>query len=63
MHNNYLFTFAPYVLALQKKVSLYAKWFHEILNEFTGCSEQGLVNKQQIHWSSERGIVNYIHIL
>jgi hypothetical protein len=39
--------------ALQKKVSLYAKWFHWIFSEFTNCNEQGQVKKQWIHWFSE----------
>jgi hypothetical protein len=30
---------------LQQKVSLYAKWFHWILSEFTSCSEPLLVKK------------------
>jgi hypothetical protein len=47
----------------QQKVSLYAKWFHWILNEFTGYSEQRLMKKQWIHWSNEQGLVNYTHIL
>ncbi len=31
--------------ALQQKVSLYAKWFHYILNEFIGFSKWGLAGK------------------
>jgi hypothetical protein len=31
--------------ALQQKVSLYTKWFHWILNDFTGCSGQGPMKK------------------
>ncbi len=31
--------------ALQQKVSLYAKWFHWILSEFTSCSELGPMKK------------------
>jgi hypothetical protein len=34
--------------SLQQKVSLYVKWFHWILNEFTGCSERGPLKKQWI---------------
>jgi hypothetical protein len=48
---------------LQQKVSLYAKWFHWILNEFTSCSERRPMEKQGIHWSNEWGLVNYTHIL
>jgi hypothetical protein len=33
------------VCALQQKVSMYAKWFHWILNEFIGYNEWGLVMK------------------
>jgi hypothetical protein len=51
------------VMSLQQKKSLYTKWFHWILNEFTGCSEWGLVGKQWIHWFGERGLMNYTHIL
>jgi hypothetical protein len=29
----------------QQKKSLYTKWFHSILNEFTGLSKQGLARK------------------
>jgi hypothetical protein len=47
---------------LQQKLSLYTKWFHWIFSDFTGCSEWGLVKKQWIHWSSERGLVNCTHI-
>ncbi len=32
-------------ISLQQKVTLYAKRFHWILREFTGCNEQGLVKK------------------
>jgi hypothetical protein len=48
---------------LQQKVSLYAKWFHWILNEFIGCNEQGLVKNQWIHWSDEQRLMNCTHIL
>jgi hypothetical protein len=34
-----------FVISLQQKVSLYAKWFHWILSEFTSCSEWELVKK------------------
>jgi hypothetical protein len=34
-----------FVHALQQKVSLYIKWFHYILSEFTSCNEHGLVKK------------------
>jgi len=27
------------MLTLQQKVSLYTKWFHQVLSEFIGCSE------------------------
>jgi len=30
---------------LQQKVSLYAKWFHWIMNEFTCCNERDLMGK------------------
>jgi len=29
------------------KVSLFIKWFHWILNEFTSCNEQGLVKSNE----------------
>jgi hypothetical protein len=37
----------------QQKVSLYAKWFHWILSEFTSCNEWGPMKKEWIHWSNE----------
>ncbi len=38
------------IIITKGKVSLYIKWFHWILNEFTGCNERGLVKKQWIRW-------------
>jgi hypothetical protein len=35
--------------SLQQKVSTGVKWFHWILNEFTGYNEWGPVKKQWIH--------------
>jgi hypothetical protein len=49
--------------SLQQKVSLYTKWFHWILIGFIGCSEQGPMKNQWVHWSNEQGQVNYTHIL
>jgi hypothetical protein len=47
---NYCSNMAPIPLelfhngqTLQQKVSLYAKWFHWILNEFAGYNERDLV--------------------
>jgi hypothetical protein len=48
--------------SLQQNVSMYTKWFHWILNEFIGLSEQNLMRMYWIHYSSER-IVNCIYIL
>jgi hypothetical protein len=61
LHNKH--TYKHNIKALWQKVLLYSKWFHRILSEFIGSSEWGLVKKQWIHWSSERGLVNYTHIL
>jgi hypothetical protein len=33
------------------------------MNEFIGYSEQDLMGKQWIHYSSEHGLMNYTHIL
>jgi hypothetical protein len=51
------------MISLQQKLSLYAKWFHWILSEFTNYSEQHLVGKQWIHWFSELELMNYTQIL
>ncbi len=37
--------FSRLIRTLQQKVSLYAKWIHWILSEFTSCSEQGPMKK------------------
>jgi hypothetical protein len=58
-----IWSFIRLIRSLQQKVSLYAKWFHWIMSEFISYKEWDLVGKQWIHWSSERGLMNYTHIL
>jgi hypothetical protein len=53
----------PTICSLQQKVSLYAKWFHQVLIEIIGHSEWDLVGKKWIHWFSEQGLIKYTHIL
>ncbi len=38
-------------------MSLYVKWFHWILNEFTSCNETEPNGMQWIPWSSEQGLM------
>jgi hypothetical protein len=53
----------PTIYSLQQKVSLYAKWFYQMLSEFIGHSEHDLVGNKWIHWFSEQGLIKYTHIL
>jgi hypothetical protein len=43
--------------SLQQKVSMYAKWFHWILNEFISCSEWDQWKTSEFTSCSQHGLV------